>query len=73
MSTVNTAPIKWAQRSDSLYITIALPGKICAINYVAHVCVSTAAALAWPRELLSVERYCASGAHLHFRLTHFSR
>lgn len=24
---VNTAPIKWAQRSDSLYITIALPGK----------------------------------------------
>ncbi len=26
MSKVNTAPIKWAQRSDSLYITIALPG-----------------------------------------------
>mmetsp|Transcript_13270 Transcript_13270/g.28047 ORF Transcript_13270/g.28047 Transcript_13270/m.28047 type:complete len:196 (-) Transcript_13270:1241-1828(-) len=25
MSKVNTAPIKWAQRSDSLYITIALP------------------------------------------------
>ena len=24
---VNTAPIKWAQRSDSLYITIALQGK----------------------------------------------
>lgn len=24
---VNTAPIKWAQRSDSLYITIALPGE----------------------------------------------
>jgi hypothetical protein len=22
----NTAPIKWAQRSDSLYVTIALPG-----------------------------------------------
>lgn len=22
----NTAPIKWAQRSDSLYLTIALPG-----------------------------------------------
>lgn len=27
MSKVNTAPIKWAQRSDSLYITIALPGE----------------------------------------------
>eukprot|EP00577_Skeletonema_sp_RCC1716_P022475 CAMPEP_0113426546 /NCGR_PEP_ID=MMETSP0013_2-20120614/30797_1 /TAXON_ID=2843 ORGANISM="Skeletonema costatum, Strain 1716" /NCGR_SAMPLE_ID=MMETSP0013_2 /ASSEMBLY_ACC=CAM_ASM_000158 /LENGTH=228 /DNA_ID=CAMNT_0000314855 /DNA_START=77 /DNA_END=763 /DNA_ORIENTATION=+ /assembly_acc=CAM_ASM_000158 len=25
MAKVNTAPIKWAQRSDSLYITIALP------------------------------------------------
>lgn len=24
---VNTAPIKWAQRSDSLYLTIALPGR----------------------------------------------
>ena len=23
----NTAPIKWAQRSDSLYITIALQGE----------------------------------------------
>ncbi len=23
----NTAPIKWAQRSDALYVTIALPGK----------------------------------------------
>lgn len=23
---VNTAPIKWAQRTDSLYVTIALPG-----------------------------------------------
>jgi hypothetical protein len=22
----NTAPVKWAQRSDSLYLTIALPG-----------------------------------------------
>ena len=28
MTKVNTAPIKWAQRSDSLYITIALPGKL---------------------------------------------
>lgn len=28
MSKVNKAPIKWAQRSDSLYITIALPGKL---------------------------------------------
>lgn len=28
MTTVNTAPIKWAQRSDSLYITIALQGKL---------------------------------------------
>ena len=26
--TTNTAPIKWAQRADSLYITIALPGKL---------------------------------------------
>jgi len=25
MATSNTAPIKWAQRSDSLYLTIALP------------------------------------------------
>ncbi|KAL7562220.1 hypothetical protein ACA910_013474 [Epithemia clementina (nom. ined.)] len=25
MTAVNTAPIKWAQRSDSLYLTIALP------------------------------------------------
>ena len=29
--TVNTAPLKWAQRSDSLYVTIALPGE-CAIG-----------------------------------------
>jgi hypothetical protein len=28
MAKVNTAPIKWAQRSDSLYITIALPGEL---------------------------------------------
>jgi hypothetical protein len=27
MAKVNTAPIKWAQRSDSLYITIALAGE----------------------------------------------
>jgi hypothetical protein len=27
----NTAPIKWAQRSDSLYLTIALPGK-CVVD-----------------------------------------
>jgi hypothetical protein len=26
MTQTNTAPIKWAQRSDSLYLTIALPG-----------------------------------------------
>ena len=25
----NTAPLKWAQRSDALYVTIALPGKFC--------------------------------------------
>lgn len=28
MTKANTAPIKWAQRSDSLYITIALPGEL---------------------------------------------
>ena len=34
MSKVNTAPIKWAQRSDSLYVTIALAGKWCSHNMI---------------------------------------
>lgn len=25
MSEVNTAPVKWAQRKDSIYLTISLP------------------------------------------------
>jgi hypothetical protein len=28
MTDIQTAPIKWAQRSDSLYLTIALSGKL---------------------------------------------
>ena len=34
MSKVNKAPIKWAQRSDSLYITIALPGKLREVPHI---------------------------------------
>ena len=40
--TVNTAPIKWAQRSDSLYVTIALQGKVLDGRFAAAAAFSAA-------------------------------
>lgn len=37
MASVKTAPIKWAQRTDSLYVTIAVPGMCTCVVFVSTV------------------------------------